>query len=338
MQNPFVQLAEIHRGPAVESIHHGIAVVMDSEGRQVLAMGDPAFVTFPRSSLKPYQAVALVETGAADALGLSEEHLALSCASHSAEDFQVALVRDWLSRMGLSESALVCGPDMPRAAMDQAKIYRAGGDRSRIYHNCSGKHCGFLSVAQKLGAPVAGYDDPAHPTQRLYLEILSELLGSDARRLQAGVDGCGLPALALSMEAMAQAAARWAARKVASPARRVAIERLQAAIAKYPDHLSGRDQATSRIVRATNGRVLQKGGAEGFVVGFVPDQGLGIAVKLADGASRAKMGVFAALLGRLGLLDAAATAALVNAVEGDIADSNGKPVGRIAVTLPDQSV
>jgi len=327
MQNPFVQLAEIHRGPAVESIHHGIAVVMDSNGRQVLAMGDPAFVTFPRSSLKPYQAVALVETGAADALGLSEEHLALSCASHSAEDFQVALVRDWLARMGLSESALVCGPDMPRAAADQAKIYRAGGDRSRIYHNCSGKHCGFLSVAQKLGAPVAGYDDPAHPTQRLYLEILSELLGSDAGRLQAGVDGCGLPALALSMEAMAQAAARWAARKVA-------IERLQAAIAKYPDHLSGRDQATSRIVRATNGRVLLKSGAEGFVVGFVPDQGLGIAVKLADGASRAKMGVFAALLGRLGLLDAAATAALVQAVEGDIADSNGKPVVRIAVTLP----
>jgi L-asparaginase II len=136
------------------------------------------------------------------------------------------------------------------------------------------------------------------------------------------------------MEAMAGAAARWAARKVASPARRVAIERLQAAIAKYPDHLSGRDQATSRIVRATNGRVLLKGGAEGFVVGFVPDQGLGIAVKLADGASRAKMGVFAALLGRLGVLDAAATAVLVQAVEGDITDSNGKPVGRIAVTLP----
>jgi L-asparaginase II len=326
MQSPFVQLAEIHRGPAVESIHHGIAVVMDSNGRQVLAMGDPAFVTFPRSSLKPYQAVALVETGAADALGLSEEHLALSCASHSAEEFQVALVRDWLARMGLSESALVCGPDMPRAAADQARIYRAGGDRSRIYHNCSGKHCGFLSVAQKLGAPVAGYGDPAHPTQKLYLEILSELLGSDAGRLQAGVDGCGLPALALSMEAMAGAAARWAARKVASPARRIAIERLLAAIAKYP--------ATSRIVRATNGRVLLKGGAEGFVVGFVPDQGLGIAVKLADGASRAKMGVFAALLGRLGVLDAASTAALVDAVEGDIADSNGKPVGRIAVTLP----
>jgi L-asparaginase II len=236
--------------------------------------------------------------------------------------------------MGLSESALVCGPDMPRAAADQAQIYRAGGDRSRIYHNCSGKHCGFLSVAQKLGAPVAGYGDPAHPTQKLYLEILSELLGRDARGLQAGVDGCGLPALALSMEAMASAAARWAARKVASPARRAAIERLQAAIAKYPDHLSGRDQATSKIIRATNGRVLLKGGAEGFVVGFVPDRGLGIAVKLADGASRGKMGVFAAILGRLGLLDTAATAALVQAVEGDIADSNGKPVGHIAVTLP----
>jgi len=231
MQNPFVQLAEIHRGPAVESLHHGIAVV-------AVNLADGA----SRAKMGVFAAL-LGQLGLLDAAATA------------------ALVRDWLARMGLSESALVCGPDMPRAAADQAKIYRAGGDPSRIYHNCSGKHCGFLSVSQKLGAPVAGYDDPAHPTQKLYLEILSELLDSDAGRLQAGVDGCGLPALALSMQAMAQAAARWAARKVASPARRSAIERLQAAIAKYPDHLSG-------------------------------------------------------------------------AVEGDIADSNGKPVGRIAVTLP----
>ena len=328
----FVPLAEIRRGGILESVHHGAAVVADAEGRVLLSWGDPSFVTFPRSSLKPFQAIPLVESGAADAAGLTEEHLAVACASHSAEDFQVALVRGWLDRLGLTENALVCGPDMPRSQADQAAVWRAGGDRSRVFHNCSGKHCGFLTLTKHIGAPVAGYADPAHPAQRLYLEAFSELLGEDASRLPRGVDGCGLPALALPMRTMAQAAARWAAAKVATEARRSAILRLQSAIRAFPDHLSGRGSSTGQVVRATQGRVLLKGGAEGYVVGFVPDRGLGIAVKLADGAARAKMGVFAAILGRLGLVDAAES--LAEAVEGEIRDSNGAVVGAVRPVLP----
>lgn len=329
----FVRLADVWRGPAVESVHQGIAVVADAEGRVVFSLGDPDFVTFPRSSLKPFQAIALAETGAADALDLTEEHIALSCASHRAEDFQVALVRDWLGRLGLTDSALACGPDMPRGAAEQAAVIRGGGGPSRIFHNCSGKHCGFLSVARHIGAPVAGYQDPTHPTQTLYLGIFSELLGRDATTLVRGTDGCSLPALALSVADMARAAARFAAVKVASPARQAAIRRLQAAMAAYPDHLSGRDQATSKIVRATGGRVILKSGAEGFVLGFVPERGLGIAVKIADGATRAKMGVLAAIIGRLGLLDTEAAQQLAIAVEDPIRDGNGTLVGRVAITL-----
>jgi L-asparaginase II len=327
----FVPMAEIRRGGVVESLHHGVAVVADADGRILQSWGDPGFVTFPRSSLKPFQAIPLVESGAADAAGLTDEHLALACASHSAEDFQVALVRGWLDRLGLAESALVCGPDLPRAQADQIRVIRAGGDRSRVFHNCSGKHCGFLTLTKHLGASPA-YADPAHPAQRMYLEAFSELLGEDAARLPRGVDGCGLPALALPMAAMAKAAARWAAARVATDSRRTAIRRLQSAIRAHPDHLSCRGSSTGKIVRASQGRVLLKGGAEGYVVGFVPEEGLGIAVKLADGATRAKMGVFAALLGRLGLVDAAE--ALARDVEGIIADSNGQAVGEVRVTLP----
>jgi L-asparaginase II len=328
----FVRLAEIRRGGVVESIHHGVAVVADEEGRLLHAWGDPDFVTFPRSSLKPFQAIALVETGAADALGLSEEHLALACASHRAEGFQTALVRDWLRRLELSESALVCGPDLPRGEADLKAALCGGPGKSRIFHNCSGKHCGFLSVARKLGASL-GYDDPAHPAQRLYLEALSELIGRDAASLPQGRDGCGLPALALSVADMARAAARYGARRVAAESRRAAIARLLAAIAKYPDHLSGRDEPTSRIIRATGGRVLLKSGAEGFCLGFVPERGLGIAVKVADGATRSKMGVLAHIIGELGLLDAEATAALEEAVEPRFSDSNGRPAGEIRIVL-----
>ena len=329
----FARLAEIWRGPAVESVHHGCVVAADASGAIRLTIGDPDFVTFPRSSLKPFQAIALVETGAADALGLTEEHVALSCASHRAEDFQVALVRDWLGRMGLEENALVCGADLPRGTADQAKILRGGGGPSRVFNNCSGKHCGFLSVARHIGAPVARYHDPAHETQRLYLSTFSELLGRDAATLPRGSDGCSLPALALSIADMARAAARFAAADVAGEARRAAIRRLQAAMRAHPDHLSGRDQATSKIVRATNGRVLLKSGAEGFVVGFVPEQGIGIAIKIADGATRAKMGVLAAIIRRLGLLDQDAAARLAEEVEDPIRDGNGALVGRVAVRL-----
>ncbi len=328
----FVPLAEISRGGILESVHQGIAVVADADGRILQSWGDPSFVTFPRSSLKPFQAIPLVESGAADAAGLTQEHIALACASHSAEDFQVALVRGWLERLGLAETALVCGPDMPRSQADQAAIWRSGGDRSRVYHNCSGKHCGFLTLTKHLGAPIGSYNDVAHPAQKLFLEAFSELIGEDAATLPRGVDGCGLPAFALPMATMAKGAARWAAAKVASEARRTAILRLQDAIRAFPDHLSGRGSSTGQIVRATQGRVLLKSGAEGYVVGFVPDQGLGITVKLADGTSRAKMGVFAAILGRLGLVEAAES--LAAAVEGEIRDSNGNVVGAVKATLP----
>jgi len=180
MTFPFVPMAEIRRGGILESLHHGAAVVADADGRVLQAWGDPAFVTFPRSSLKPFQAIPLVETGAADAAGLTEEHLALACASHNAEEFQVALVRGWLERLGLTESALVCGPDLPRAQADQAKVWRGGGDRSRIFHNCSGKHCGFLTLTKHLGASPA-YADPAHPAQRMYLEAFYLLLAPGVR-------------------------------------------------------------------------------------------------------------------------------------------------------------
>jgi L-asparaginase II len=329
-----IRLAEVWRGPCVESVHRGVAAVADASGRILQAWGDAGLVTFPRSALKPFQAIGLVESGAADALGLMAEHLALACASHRGEDFQVALVRDWLRRLELPAAALVCGPDLPRGAAELAAWLRGGGEPSRVFHNCSGKHCGFLSVARRLRAPAAGYDDPGHPAQRLYLDAFSELLGRDTAGLARGLDGCGLPALALPVGDMARAAARHAAAAVASEARREAIRRIHAAMRAHPDHLSGHDQPTSRLIRATEGRVLVKGGAEGFVVAFVPDCGLGIAVKIADGASRARMGVLVALLGRIGLLDPTAAEALCEAVEPPVLDSNGRVVGRIAITLP----
>ncbi|HEY8611023.1 MAG TPA: asparaginase [Roseomonas sp.] len=323
---PPIPLVEIRRGGVTESIHHGAAVVADADGRLLHAWGDPDLLTFPRSSLKPFQALSLVESGAAD--GLESQHLALACASHRAEPFQVSMVEDWLRRIDRRESALVCGPALPMGEADLADAVRAGGKR-RAFHNCSGKHCGFLAAAQAFGTP-DGYENPDHPAQRHWLAALSELMGRDATTLPRGTDGCGLPALAMTMGDAARAAARYAALAVADPRREAAIRRLLTALREHPDHVSGRGRPTSRIVAATEGRVVLKEGAEGFVIGFVPERGLGIAVKLLDGASRGKMAVFATILGRLGLLPSERAAELARAVEAPVLDSNQRVVGEVA--------
>ncbi|WP_159348582.1 asparaginase [Roseomonas harenae] len=323
LPNPMV---EIRRNGVTESLHHGVAVVADADGRLLHAWGDADLLTFPRSSLKPFQALSLVESGAAD--GLDSAHLALACASHRAEPFQVAMVETWLARMGRPESVLVCGPALPMGEGDMADAVRAGGKR-RAFHNCSGKHCGFLAAAQAFGTP-DGYERPDHPAQQHWLAGLSELIGHDATALPRGTDGCGLPALALTMTDAARAAARYAALAVSDLKREAAIRRLLAALREHPDHVSGRNRPTSKIVAATEGRVVLKEGAEGFVIGFVPERGLGIAVKILDGASRGKMAVFSTVLGRLGLLPPDRAAELARAVEAPVLDSNNRIVGEVA--------
>jgi len=328
-----VELARVWRGPVVESIHRGVVVVADTSGRYRHAWGDPGWMPPPRSALKPFQAVALVESGAADALGLTDEHIAMACASHAAQPFQVALVTDWLNRLGVSEDALVCGPALPRDVADMGEAFAHGGPR-RIYHNCSGKHCGFLSIARHMNAG-QDYASPDHPAQRLYRDILSEFTGVDASRLPHGIDGCGLPAVALPMGLMAKAAARFGVGQAVSPERRAAVKRVLNAMASHPDHLASKDSPTARMIRYTDGNVLLKVGAEGYLMACVRDRGLGIVIKVADGDSsgRVKLGVLARILGRVNALPTEEAELLIAAVEPAIADSNGREVGRVEITV-----
>ena len=319
-------LIEVRRGGTVESVHRGVAVVADASGRLLHAWGDPDLVTFPRSSLKPFQALSLVESGAAD--GLDSAHLALACASHRAEPFQVAMVEGWLARLGRPESALVCGPAFPMGEGDLVDAARAGGKR-RAFHNCSGKHCGFLAAAAAFGRP-EGYEEPHHPAQRHWMAALSDLIGREASALPRGTDGCGLPALAMTLAEAAQAAARYAALALPDERREAAVRRVLAAMREHPGHLSGRGRPTEQVVTATEGRVVLKEGAEGFVLGFAPERGLGIAVKITDGATRGKMALFATVLGRLGLLPEARAAELARAVEAPVLDSNNRVAGEVA--------
>jgi L-asparaginase II len=298
MANPI--LVEITRGGLVESVHRGAIAIARADGSLVFSLGDVEAVSFPRSSLKMIQALPLVESGAADAFGLGSDLIALACASHSGEPMHTERVCAWLERIGCTEQDLACGAHPSRVEAVNEAMIRAGEKPTRIYNNCSGKHSGFLTVARHWDIATQGYETHDHPVQVAVAKALAELSGvSD---LPYGIDGCVAPAFALPIENFAQAMARFADPSAQAAPRAEAMKRIVAAMIAHPELVAGTGRADTVLMRAANGRVALKGGAEGYFAGIVPEAGLGIAIKIDDGAGRAAETAIAAVIDKLGLL------------------------------------
>ena len=295
-------LIELLRGDLLESSHRGHAVICDDSGQIVEAWGDPDHVTYPRSSAKMIQALPLVETGAARAAGLATEQLALACASHAAAHIHTDRVRTWLTAMGLDDAALLCGPQPPRDRAAKFEMIRAGDSPCRYHNNCSGKHCGFLTVTRHLGA-APDYLEMDHPLQVAIKEGFEEATG--AKSPCWGIDGCSAPNHATTIHAMARAMARFASAHDRSDSRSKAMVTLREAMMTHPELVAGEDRACTRLMRAAGGKAAVKTGAEGYFIAILPEQRMGIALKITDGATRAAECAMAALLARLGVVDAA---------------------------------
>ena len=294
-------LAEVWRGGMVESFHRGTAVVTRASGEVVAAWGDPARVILPRSAAKMIQALPLVESGAADAAGLTAEQLALACASHSGAAMHTDLARRWLASLGLGERDLRCGAHPPADPEARRRLEAEGAVPGQLHNNCSGKHCGFLTLARHLGAG-ADYIDPSHPVQEAVRRVTAELTGEEVRRF--AVDGCSAPNFAVSLGGLAAAMARLSApAESLGGARGEAARRLVAAMVAHPALVAGAGRATTELIRACQGRAVVKSGAEGVFVGLLPGRGLGLAVKIDDGASRASEAAITALLVHHGALE-----------------------------------
>ena len=294
-------LAEVWRGPILESVHRGTAVVVDASGDVVEAWGDPARVILPRSSCKMLQALPLVESGAADAAGLRTEHLALACASHSGDPAHTDLAASWLSGLGLGEPDLRCGVHAPTSANARQGLRVAGRQPDQTHNNCSGKHCGFLTANRHLGGG-AEYIDPDHPVQRAIREVIEEVAGEETQGY--AIDGCSAPNFALSLGGLARAMARFAtAPSSFTGVRATAAERLRAAMAAHPHLVAGEGRANTDLLRACGGGTVLKGGAEGVYVAILAERGLGIALKIDDGEGRGSQAAITALLARYGALE-----------------------------------
>lgn len=320
---------EVWRGDRVESRHRVRCCVADAAGRPVLEIGDVAEPIFPRSALKPFQALALVESGAAEAYGVSDAELALACASHGGEPRHVALVEAWLARLGLDDAALACGPHPPLFAPAAAALARDGVAPRRAHNNCSGKHAGMLTAARQLGEPTRGYERSEHAVQRWCAAAITSLAGLD-RLPEPGIDGCSLPNHPLPLSALARAAARLADPSAEAPLRRAALERIGTAMRAHPDMVAGTGRCCTAIMSAAPG-VIAKTGAEGAYLAAIPAMGLGLALKVEDGATRAAEAALLALLDHLGALDEAARAALAPFRERELRNFAGLAVGRVTV-------
>ncbi|MDP1570319.1 MAG: asparaginase [Vicinamibacterales bacterium] len=319
---------DVLRGGLVESRHRVHAVVADAAGRLVWAAGDAGLVTFVRSAIKMFQALPLVEDGGVERYGLTAAEIAITTASHGGEPFHIDTVRALLGKTGCTEEMLACGPHPPMHQASAGALGTGGITPGRIHNNCSGKHAGMLALAGLHGWPRAHYQLLAHPVQSRVLATLAEWTGVPHEAIGCAVDGCGLPTFALPLDAMARGCARLsaaAARGDEAPAR------VLGAMTAHPEYVAGTDRLCTDLMRAAGGRLWAKVGAEGYYCAGVPDRGLGLALKVEDGAWRAVEPALLAVLGEAGALDDEVLAALEQYATPTITNTRGERVGAIRV-------
>jgi L-asparaginase II len=316
----------VTRGNAVESEHHVHAAVVDRVGALVGAARDPGRVTYWRSCAKPFQLLPLLASGGFDTLPWGDDEMALACASHGGEPEHVQVAESMLQDIGREEGDLVCGPHEPLAARG-ARIVRESGIRlSRLHNNCSGKHAAMLALAHTSGWEMRGYERVDHPVQQAAAQAVAEWTGVPVSALLTATDGCGVVVFGMPVEAMARAYARLAA---AFRRREELPVRILSAICRRPHLFSGTDRFDTLLVEETEGRVIAKVGAEGVHSVAVLDAGLGLAVKVEDGAVRAQHAAVLRLLQHLDALPDPLPPRLAEFLHRPVRNTRGEVVGAV---------
>lgn len=327
MPSPSTAVMQATRSGRVECEHPVDVAVVGLDGALVGGAGDPGRRTYWRSAAKPFQAMPLIDSGAADRLGLSSKMLALACASHSSEPEHLAVAQQMLTLAGATEADLACGPHPSISPERRDELLRAHTALSPVFNNCSGKHAGMLLLAQHLKAPRAGYQDPGHPVQARILEVVQRLSGLPADAIEIGTDGCTAACFYLSLEGMARAWMHLGQDEAPAP------ERLRDAMWAHPWLVAGSGRACTAVLEAAPGRVLAKVGAEGLYCGAIRDaqRGVGIALKVRSGDGRMSP---VALISVLRALDAQFGFQLPLSAWADferpaVLDTRGRPVGHL---------
>jgi L-asparaginase II len=334
-------LVEAYRGDTVESAHRGAVAVCNADGGCVLALGDIRRPVFPRSAVKLLQALPLLASGAADALGLGDEELAVACASHNGEPAHVATVTGMLAKAGVDAGALECGAHWPYREAFQREMAARGETPSALHNNCSGKHAGFLCLACHMAgsrsprAFASGYVRADHPVMREVSQALQDSTGWDLAKAPQGIDGCSIPTFAIPLQHLATAFARVGSGTGLSADLARAARRLRQAVARAPFMVGGTDRFDTRVMQQLGERVCCKVGAEGVYCAAFPQRGLGVALKIDDGNNaRAAEVVMAALIEAYVAMDAAESRLMHALSHVRLCNWNGIEVGSLRACAP----
>lgn len=330
MQNPVT--VEVTRGSLVESRHRGMAVVVDGAGKVLFQAGDIEAAVFPRSACKAMQAIPLIESGAADAFGLTAKELALSCSSHSGEDEHVSTAAGMLAKAGRDVSALECGAHWSsdqKTLIHQARTLEAP---NALHNNCSGKHSGFICTCVQSGWDHAGYIGHDHPLQAEIRAVMEDLTGAALGTDNCGVDGCSIPTYAAPLKGLAHGFAKMLTGTGISRARADASRRLMEACMAEPFYVAGTGRACTKLMQIAPGKIFAKTGAEGVFVAALPDHGVAMAVKCEDGTTRAAESMIFALVARYFEAGSPEREALMALANRTTKNWNGITVGEIRAT------
>ena len=330
-------LVEVRRGGITESRHRGHVVAVEPDGKMIARLGAFETVTFLRSSAKPFQAMPLVVSGAADRFGFTDREVALACASHNGEPIHTELAASMLKKIGLGPDALKCGVHEPYSVEAAQQLRERGEAPTALHNNCSGKHAGMLAVAVHLGIPTETYNKAEHPVQIAIGKTIAQFLGIPVEDLAVGIDGCAVPVFGLSVRAMALAYARLVAPPSSfDQATRDACARIVRVMSAYPELIGGTsDRLDTEIMRAAPGLLISKVGAEGvYTAGVLPSEewprGLGLALKIEDGDDRrARPTVVIEVLRQLGVLRDASLEAVARYAFFPVPNRPGDVVGEV---------
>lgn len=321
-------LTKLYRGKTVESIHLGSVAVVDSSGKLIYSVGDPNFVTFLRSSAKPFQAIPVVEWGVAEAFGFTQQEIAIISGSHNGEKKHVKAVQSILKKIGLNKSFLGCGTHVPH-------YYTAFGITppqkkfSPLQHNCSAKHAGMLALCVYKGWNLKNYLDPRHPVQKLNLKMIAEICEYPEKRIKIGIENCGAPTFALPLKNMAIGFSKLVTFRSKDEIASQALQVVADSMWKYPEMVSGRKRLDHELAVASKGNILSKGGAEALHCAAVLDKSWGLAVKIMDGSQRAIAPASIEVYRQLGILKKSHLKKLGQFVSPPIYNHNKVKVGFI---------
>lgn len=314
-------IVELVRGGVVESRHRVHVVVADARGNVLHAAGDPSLVAFLRSAAKPFQAIPLVASGAADRFSLTPAELALAAGSHVGEPAHARAAEGMLAKGGLDASALRCGTHAPRSA--HALV-------TPIHHNCSGKHAGMLLLQKHLGGDVARYLEPDSPAQARILDAVREVAGGEPK---LAIDGCGAPIFALPLAAIARMAARLAMPQGVPKETADALTRVARAVSQHPEMVGGAGSFDTDLIGASEDRLISKAGAEGVEIVADLATGVGLALKVEDGEKRAVAPMTVEALRQLAWLEGRAFEVLGDWWRPPVKNYQGRVVGEVKPVL-----